>query len=105
MNPIYTAGAQAAKHAIMRTISVVCVLAVIAGIWFAVDKAFIHPRDAQTTNQTADKIVNYHIETKQDNCWVDLRFLGMRLQGFCWQTKDKEVVIQDVATDSDTQRP
>ena len=56
---IISAG-KATKHAIMRTISVICVLLVIAGICWAVYSAFIKPttNPNETTSQNAEEIIN-----------------------------------------------
>ena len=43
MNPLAIAGINAVKHSIMRTISVICVLLVIAGLAWAVYAGIIRP--------------------------------------------------------------
>jgi hypothetical protein len=53
-----------AKHAIFRTISVVCVLTVVAGIIFAVNKTFIHPKPTTSQQQKATTINNYNYNCK-----------------------------------------
>ena len=77
MNPLFIAGAQATKHAIMRTLSVICVLLVCAGIWFAIDRAFIHPPKTESYAQKADTISN--VEYHYDYSDKDLLFLGVKL--------------------------
>ena len=77
MNPLFIAGAQATKHAITRTVSVLCVLLVIAGLWFAVDKAFIHPRKQESYQQKAEQITNN--EWNYDYSDKDIAFLGIKL--------------------------
>jgi hypothetical protein len=77
MNPIILPVANAAKHAVLRTISVICVLLVIAGLWFAVDKAFIHPRKQESYQQKADSITNQ--EWNYDYSDKDIAFFGLRL--------------------------
>lgn len=77
---LITAGAQAVKHSIMRTVSVICVLAVIAGLWFAVDKAFIHPRPTESYAQKAKAITNIEHHNYYDS---DSKFFfGLKLWGF-----------------------
>ena len=56
MNALFVAGASAVRHSIMRTISVLCVLAVCAGIWFAIDRAFINPKETASYEQKAEQI-------------------------------------------------
>ena len=80
MNPLFIAGAQATKHAIGRTISVICVLAVCAGLWFAVDRAFIHPRTTESYAQIVQSGgTNYNIEVYNPE---DTFFLGIKVLGF-----------------------
>ena len=61
MNPLVLAGMQAGKHAIMRTLSVICVLLVCAGLYWAVYRQFIKPRPSESYQQKAEQITN--IET------------------------------------------
>lgn len=81
MNPIFIAGVQAVRHSILRTISVICVIAVICGLWFAIDRAFIHPKATESYAQHANKITNIeynYIYSKPKT----LLFLGVELFGF-----------------------
>ena len=73
MNPI----ASVAKHSIFRTVSVLSVLVVCAGIWFAIDRAFIHPPEQQSYEQKAEKITN--VEYNYDYTEKELMFLGVKL--------------------------
>lgn len=58
MNPLFTAGVQATRHAVMRTLSVLCVLAVIGLVVFSVHR-LINPKPTESYAQSADKIENY----------------------------------------------
>ena len=49
---------QATKHAVLRTISVICVLLVCAGLYWAVYRTFIKPRATESYAQKADTITN-----------------------------------------------
>lgn len=66
-------------HGITRTVSVVCTLAVIAGLFWAVYVTLIKPHTNPTTTQTqqAEEISNTYI-TNTDDAF----FLGLRLFGF-----------------------
>ena len=80
MNPIFLAGKQAVKHSLMRTISVLCVLAVIAGIWFAIDRAFINPPERESYEQKAETITN--VEYNYDYADKEIAFLGIKFWKF-----------------------
>ena len=77
MNPLVLAGANATTHAILRTFRVVCVLLVCAGIWFAIDRAFIHPPKTESYAQRAEQITNteYHYDYSDK----DLAFFGFKI--------------------------
>lgn len=80
MNPLFMAGANATRHAFMRTISVLCVLAVCAGIWFAIDRAFIHPPERESYEQKAETISN--VEYNYDYSDKEIAFLGIKFWKF-----------------------
>ena len=78
MNPIILTTAQAVKHSIMRTVSVVCVLLVCAGLYYAVYRTFIKPRPTESYAQHADNnIINIEVYNPEDTF-----FLGVKLFGF-----------------------
>ena len=63
MNPLVLAGVSAIKHSVMRTVSVVCVLLVVAGLAWAVYAGIIRPvtKPNPATTQNASQINNYYI--------------------------------------------
>lgn len=77
INPLIAQGVTLAWHSIRRTLSVICVLLVIAGLWFAVDKAFIHPRKQESYQQKAEQIQNF--EYNYDYSDKDIAFFGIKL--------------------------
>jgi uncharacterized membrane protein len=76
-NPVLTVVGNATKHAILRTISVICVLLVCAGIYYAVYRTFIKPRPTESYSQKANQIQNY--EYHYDYSEKDIAFLGIKL--------------------------
>lgn len=99
MNPLFVAGVQATRHAVMRTISVLCVLAVIAGLWFAVDRAFIHPKPTQSYAQKAETIQNYesyHYYDTDSKFFFGLKIFGMKFGLSKIQTQEKKKEKQEV---------
>lgn len=77
MNPLVLAGAQAARHAVMRFVSVICVGLVCLGLWWAVNRAFIHPPKTESYAQKANQITN--VEYNYDYADKDFLFLGIKL--------------------------
>jgi len=79
INPLIEAGASAVKHAIMRTISVLCVIAVVALLGFSVWR-IINPKPTQSYAQKAEQITNneayYYYDTDSKF------FLGLKIFGF-----------------------
>ena len=77
MNPIASTVIQGTKHAILRTISVLCVILVCAGIYYAVYRTFIKPRPTESYAQKAENITNteYHYDYSDK----DIAFLGIKL--------------------------
>lgn len=73
MNPIGVI----AWHSIRRTVSVICVLLVCAGLYWAVYRTFIKPRDTASYEQKADTISN--IEYNYDYSEKDLAFFGIKV--------------------------
>ncbi len=80
MNPLIKAGMEIVWHAIRRTISVVCVLLVIVGIWWAVYRVYIKPRPTTTNIQKAETIQNveYHYNYNDK----EKAFLGLKIWKF-----------------------
>ena len=76
MNPI----ASVVKHSLLRTLSVICVLLVVAGLYYAVYRTFIKPRPAESYAQKAETINNteYHNYYDGDSKF----FIGIKLLGF-----------------------
>jgi hypothetical protein len=81
MNPLLVTGVQTARHAILRTLSVLCVLAVIALLSLGV-KRILYPRATESYAQVVQAGgQNFNIEhhyTKPD----DRLFLGLSLWGW-----------------------
>ena len=77
VNPIIDTAVNATKHAIMRTISILCVLLVCAGLYYAVYRTFIKPRPTESYAQKADTITNQ--EWHYDYSDKDIMFLGIKL--------------------------
>ena len=77
MNPIIFPVANAAKHAVLRTISVICVLLVCAGLYWAVYRTFIKPRSTESYAQKAEQITNQ--EWHYDYSDKDIAFFGLKL--------------------------
>lgn len=79
VNPLFIAGAQATRHAIMRTISVLCVLAVCAGLYYAVYRTFIKPRPTESYAQKAETINN-----TEHNYYPNKRVFSLGLSLWGW---------------------
>ena len=77
VNPLLIQGAQVTKHAIMRTLSVFCVLLVCAGLYYAVYRTFIKPRPTESYAQKAEQITNQ--EWNYDYSDKDIAFFGLKL--------------------------
>ncbi len=77
-NPLFVAGANATKHAFFRTISVLCVLAVCAGLYFAVHRLF-NPPSTQSYAQQAESITNYEYNYYKPKLTFGI---GVELWGF-----------------------
>jgi len=95
MNPLFIAGANATKHAILRTISVLCVVAVAAGLWFAVHRLF-NPKPT-TTQQAKRDFINVNVYREQARFW-GLKFGWLKL-GFDIP-KGEELIKQEVVSDN-----
>lgn len=80
MNPLVLAGANMVKHSLLRTISVICVLLVCAGLYWAVYRTFIKPRATESYAQRAESISN--VEYNYDYSDKDLAFFGLKLWKF-----------------------
>ena len=67
------------KHAILRTVSVLCVLLVVAGIYYAVYRTFIKPPKTESYAQQATTINN-----TEHNFYPNKKIfgLGITLWGF-----------------------
>lgn len=78
MNPLFIAGAQAVRHSIMRTISVLCVILVCVGLYYAVYRTFIKPRPTENYAQKAENITNieYHYYPNKKVLGLGVTFLG-----------------------------
>jgi uncharacterized membrane protein len=76
VNPVITAVGNATKHAILRSISVICVLLVCAGVYYAIYRTFIKPRPTQNYAQKAESITNN--EWNYDYSDKDIAFLGIK---------------------------
>ena len=82
INPLITSGIGLARHAIMRTLSVICVLLVCAGLYYAVYRTFIKPRPTESYSQLVQAGgTNYNIEYNYNECDKKF-FLGLKLWGF-----------------------
>ena len=79
MNPIIvTQAVQAGKHALLRTVSVICVLAIIALLGLGV-KRILYPRTTESYAQVVQAGgTNYNIEIYNPE---DIFFLGVRIFG------------------------
>ena len=76
VNPLLIQGAQATKHAVMRTISVLCVLAIIALLGLGV-KRILYPKPTESYAQKAEQITNQ--EWNYDYSDKDIAFFGLKL--------------------------
>ena len=92
MNPIIIPAVQATKHAITRTIRVICVLLVCAGLYWAVYRTFIKPRPTESYAQQAEQIQNfeenYYYSKPDDRLFLGISLWGWRL-GLVWQGKQE----------------
>jgi len=82
MNPLFIAGANATKHALTRTISVLCVLLVCAGLYYAVYRTFIKPRPTESYAQTVQaggKNYNIEITNPDDKFFIGIKIFGLKL--------------------------
>jgi hypothetical protein len=82
MNPFFLVGAQATKHAIGRFVSVICVGLVCLGLWWAVNRAFIHPPKTENYSQLVQAGgTNYNIEiyNPEDTFFLGVKFWGLKL--------------------------
>ena len=91
MNPIVVTVAQGTKHAILRTLSVLCVLAVIGLLGLGV-KRILYPRATQSYAQQAEQIQNYeyYYSKPDDRLFLGLSVWGWRI-GLTWQGKQEIV--------------
>jgi hypothetical protein len=80
MNPIIIAAAQGTKHAFMRTLSVICILAVIAFLVLGV-KRILYPRATESyAQQVQAGGINYNIEiyNPEDTFFLGVKFWGLK---------------------------
>ena len=77
INPLIEQGISLGWHSIKRTLSVICVLLVCAGLYYAVYRTFIKPRPTESYAQKAEQIQNY--EYNYDYSDKDIAFFGLRL--------------------------
>ena len=78
MNPLAIAGINAVKHSIMRTISVICVLLVIAGLSWAIYAGIIRPitkPNPSNTQQGQRDNYNYSIQPRSYFGCLNFRIL------------------------------
>ena len=79
MYPAVIASAGIVKHSIMRTISVLCVIAVLALIGLGI-KRILYPKATESYAQKAETIQNYEYHNYYDG---DAKFFfGLKLFGF-----------------------
>ena len=77
MNPI----ASVVKHSLLRTLSVICVLLVVAGLYYAVYRTFIKPRPTESYAQVVQAGgTNYNIEiyNPEDSFFLGVRIFGLK---------------------------
>ena len=70
------------KHAVFRTISVICVLLVCAGLYWAVYRTFIKPRPTESYAQVIQAGgTNFNIEVynPEDTFFFGLKIFGLKL--------------------------
>lgn len=79
MNPLIIPAANAVKHSVMRTISVICVLLVCAGLYWAVYRTFIKPRATESYAQQAETITNI-----EHNFYPNKKVFGLGLTLWGW---------------------
>jgi len=96
MSAIVEVGKQVVKHALLRTISVISVLLVIAGLSLAVYFAFIRPhtKPNPTTTQNAENISNYYPLQDNDSFFFGVKLWGLKL-GISKERQDKLPVITE----------
>lgn len=81
MNPLMVAGAGAVKHSIMRTISVLCVLAVIGLLGLGVKRILYPPKTenyAQTV-QAGGQNFNIEVYNPDDKFFLGIKIFGLKL--------------------------
>ncbi len=81
MNPIVKTGAQAIKHSVMRTISVLCVVAVIALLGLGI-KRILYPKATESYKQIVEAGgTNYNIEiyNPEDTFFLGIKFWGLKI--------------------------
>lgn len=79
INSIIEAGVNATKHAVLRTISVICVILVCAGLYWAVYRTFIKPRPTESYAQQAEQITN-----NETNYYPNKKVFGLGLTLWGW---------------------
>ena len=89
------------RHSVQRTGSVLGVLGVLALIllglymvWVTVIQPHTRFRVA-STQQKAERIVNYNIDIHKESCLIDFKLLGIRLSTLCRDTKTREIITQE----------
>lgn len=104
MNPIIvTQAVDATKHAVLRTISVLCVLAIIALLGLGV-KRILYPRATESyAQQVQAGGVNYNIEiyNPEDTFFLGVKFWGLKF-GISKPTVKK---IKDIAAELNPVQP
>ena len=95
INPLINEGIGLARHAIMRTLSVICVLLVCVGLYWAVYRTFIKPRATESYAQVVQSGgINYNIEIYNPE---DTFFLGVKIFGLKFGiTKPTVKKIKDI---------
>ena len=78
MNPIAIAGVQAVKHSLLRTFSVLCVIAVIALMGLGI-KRILYPRATESYAQKAENITNI-----EHNYYPNKKVFGLGLTLWGW---------------------
>ena len=97
------AGGNAVKHAIMRTISILCVLLVCAGLYYAVYRTFIKPRATESYAQKAENITNieYHYYPNKRVFFVGVNLWGVDIgvgkYAYPEKVKENEIISNTTA--------
>jgi len=79
--PLLSAGTQVVKHSIMRTISVLCVIAIVILLGLGV-KRILYPKPTESYSQLVEAGgTNYNIEVynPEDTFFLGIKFWGLKL--------------------------